>query len=61
MTGTYATYFRDWRITHIYDGLQMKASEFQQGASFDDEQTTVKLVPLDVPGLYRIELRPKEK
>ncbi|MFL5331220.1 MAG: hypothetical protein ACJ8C4_20195 [Gemmataceae bacterium] len=51
-TGTFESFLRDWRITHIYDGQKV-------GKLVDP--SVVNLVALDVPGLYRVEFRTAEK
>jgi hypothetical protein len=50
--GTFESYLRDYRITHIYDGEEL-------GGLVDASRVT--LVPLDLKGLYRVELRTQEK
>jgi len=51
-SGSFETFLRDWRITHIYDGL---------GAGPVVDLAKVRLVPLSVTGLYRVEFRSPEK
>lgn len=45
--GTFADYVRDWHITHLYDAKHNLAAI---------DTTGTELIPLDVPGLYRIRL-----
>jgi hypothetical protein len=62
MSGTFADFARDWGITHVYDGPMPRAPwEGEPQSSRADEMRTiqgpgVELVPLDLPGLYRIRL-----
>jgi hypothetical protein len=62
MSGTFADFARDWGITHVYDGPMPRAPwEAPPAVSRAENMRIiqapgVELVPLDLPGLYRIRL-----
>jgi hypothetical protein len=51
-SGNITSFIRDWHVTHLYDGQR-------QGGFVDPAQAN--LVPLEVPGLYRVKFRTPEK
>jgi hypothetical protein len=61
VSGTFADFARDWHITHVYEGtLERAVWEASQRANTDFvdkiNSSGVVLVPLDLPGLYRVQL-----
>jgi hypothetical protein len=64
-TGTFVDFARDWHITHVYVGsIERTVWESRQSRNDfimnDIRKSGVELVPLDLPGLYRVQL-PSEK
>jgi hypothetical protein len=61
VNGSFAAFARDWHITHIYEG-SIKHVPWQPETTDRAEITRIirvagiELVPLDLPGLYRIRL-----
>jgi len=61
--GTFAAFARDWHITHVYDPPKRPPIRFPHPPVADPaimmraiDTYGVELVPLDLPGLYRIRL-----
>lgn len=66
--GTFAAFARDWHITHVYDPPKRPTIRFPHPPVADPaiimraiNTPGVELVPLDLPGLYRIRLTPPGK
>jgi hypothetical protein len=62
-SGTFADFAREWHVTHVYDGqLERRVWEENQTSHPDLMRqirvSGVTLIPLDLPGLYRISLPP---
>lgn len=61
VTGTFADFARDWHITHIYTGvLERPFWETNQlshiGFMTHVRAAGVQLIPLDMPGLFRVQI-----
>jgi hypothetical protein len=62
-SGTFADFARDWHITHVYNGPIHHAVWEPPAADPESLMRVIRapgveLVPLELPGLYRIELVP---
>lgn len=63
--GTFADFAREWHVTHVYNP---PAKSWTEGNPYNDPQDVMtvirtggtELIPLDMPGLYRIRLTTKE-
>ena len=61
MSGTFADFARDWNITHVYDAEVPRMPWESAAPGRGDAMSVIKspgleLVPLDLPGLYRVRL-----
>jgi hypothetical protein len=63
-TGSFAAFARDWHVTHVYNPPKIDRAPWEPAvadpASYmrTINSPGVELVPLDLPGLYRIRLTP---